>query len=346
MTKRLATLPTLWDEKSRFRRALLRVLLWVVMVVSLALSVLNFRAHGLDSIAVTEAIIVAYSALFLWRLPKTPYLHWWSTSLVIFISATVLHSIATTAMLNDGFYWLLLVPTTSLLLLGLLWGGLITCIVGVMGVAVLVWVQPPGGGNATVAVGINAGLTYAFLWALSHVYESRRHQMVARLQIVAAQDPLTGLYNRLYLEDAFAQLCQSQPQHAFTLVLLDIDHFKQINDSHGHEVGDQVLRLLSQMLRSATREQDWVFRVGGEEFCLLLPGCNTQSAMDVAQKLRRAAADLTLMAEGQPVSFTVSIGLAQWLKDGDDFDSLYRQADIRLYQAKEQGRNTVVADQA
>ncbi|WP_192954695.1 GGDEF domain-containing protein [Gallaecimonas mangrovi] len=335
--------PVLWEDKTVFRRALLRVVLWVVILVAAALALLNFRAHGWNTIAIVEVLMVFYCAMFLYRLPDTPYLRGWSASLLIIISATVIDSILTRSMLNDGFYWLLVIPSSSLLLLGLFWGGVLAGLVGLVGVVALLWVQPPHGGNMTVAVGINAALTYLSIWAISHVYERKRNQMMEQLRQIASQDPLTGLHNRLHLEDVFAQLCQQHGRSPFTLILIDIDHFKSVNDNFGHESGDEVLRYFAKLLSRHTREQDWLFRVGGEEFCLILPHCDAEGAMLVAEKLRSTVAESPLLLNGQTIDFTVSIGLAQWRKDGKDFDSLYRQADMRLYQAKNTGRNTVVS---
>jgi diguanylate cyclase (GGDEF)-like protein len=164
-----------------------------------------------------------------------------------------------------------------------------------------------------------------------------------QLSIVATQDKLTGLYNRHFIV--------GQLEHQYDLfvrygnvcsiVLLDVDFFKQVNDRYGHAVGDEVLVAVSRRIEGQLRHGDFLGRYGGEEFMLLLPMTNQEAAMQLAQRIRSALADVPLL--DQPVSLTVtaSFGVAQ-LRGGEAIDGWLLRADQALYRAKEHGRNCVM----
>lgn len=159
-----------------------------------------------------------------------------------------------------------------------------------------------------------------------------------QLEQLATTDPLTGLYNRrVYERELGLQLSLFQRQHQpFSLVLADIDHFKQINDHHGHDMGDRVLHTVAGELKGQLRDLDWLARVGGEEFAVILPGSDQAAALAVAERLRRHIAALD-WPWGQ---VTISLGLAE-VSPNDTQSSLFSRADQALYRAKAQGRNQV-----
>lgn len=163
----------------------------------------------------------------------------------------------------------------------------------------------------------------------------------AHIQRLAHFDPLTGLPNRVLLHDRSQQALNvarrcNQP---VALMFLDLDHFKNINDSLGHRVGDEVLVELATRLRSAVREQDTVSRLGGDEFILLLPDTDSIGAAEVADKLLQAAL-MPFHIEQHELTVTPSIGIALYPRDGADFDTLCKCADAAMYRAKEDGRNS------
>ena len=157
----------------------------------------------------------------------------------------------------------------------------------------------------------------------------------------AQHDSLTGLLNRRQFYHLTDQTSPSQlpVQQEFSLLLVDTDHFKRINDMFGHQKGDEVLIALSRMLESACRKDDYVFRWGGEEFVLLLPRTSLEAAMQVAETVRAAVAHIAL--PGLP-RFTVSIGVARHNPD-ENIDALFKRVDDALYRAKNDGRNRVLA---
>ena len=174
----------------------------------------------------------------------------------------------------------------------------------------------------------------------------RRQRRVARLlEMQAHTDPLTGLANRRrFFEMAEAELARTRRYDApLSLLMLDIDHFKEVNDTHGHRAGDRVLGSLALICLEVLRNVDVVGRVGGEEFAILLPETGLDGAMEVAERLREAIEKSAVVREeGVPLRVTVSIGVAI-LEDGTNLDTLLNRADAALYDAKHRGRNRVRA---
>ncbi|KAB7623412.1 diguanylate cyclase [Alkalilimnicola sp. S0819] len=169
------------------------------------------------------------------------------------------------------------------------------------------------------------------------------HEPVTALQAAANTDPLTGLSNRRALvELAAAQLANAhRHQHPLSLMMIDYDHFKRVNDSHGHAAGDAVLRELAQLMRATCRSGDLPGRLGGEEFVAVLPHASAEGALVLAERLREAVERKTVVHNGAEIRATVSIGVAT-LQPGMDFEDLLALADEALYRAKAGGRNRVV----
>ncbi|MDB5782927.1 GGDEF domain-containing protein [Caballeronia mineralivorans] len=167
-----------------------------------------------------------------------------------------------------------------------------------------------------------------------------------KLERLAATDPLTGAANRRqFIESVEAEIGRAKRGGApFSLLALDLDNFKAINDSYGHQIGDEVLRRFVQTCLEAIRPYDGFARVGGEEFMVLLPQSLLEAARTIGERVRVAIARSAFEAGiGHLVEVTVSIGVSQFGHDGDTIDTLLRVADERLYRAKHQGRNCVVA---
>jgi diguanylate cyclase (GGDEF)-like protein len=170
-----------------------------------------------------------------------------------------------------------------------------------------------------------------------------------KLHEQAISDPLTGLYNRRYLSE-FLQRELVRARRSATpvaVVLLDLDRFKRVNDSFGHEAGDQVLTVVGALLKSKVRGSDIACRYGGEEFVLVLPQAGVDAANRRAEDARLAIADLDLNHAGRPLGkMTASLGIAVFPDHAEDIDSLLRAADVALYAAKGAGRNRVIIGSA
>lgn len=174
---------------------------------------------------------------------------------------------------------------------------------------------------------------------------TQRIQMEEELRELATTDALTGVANRRRLMDLGTQeLRRAQHSNApFSVLMLDIDHFKNINDSLGHAAGDAVIRALARVCSESVRTVDTVGRFGGEEFALLLPMTPIAGALKLAERLRATVAAQELEWEGRLVRFTVSIGAAEGGAHSEDFAALLGSADQAMYQAKNSGRNRVAA---
>jgi len=173
-----------------------------------------------------------------------------------------------------------------------------------------------------------------------------RKQAEAELRLLATTDPLTGLANRRHLLDRAEQelLRLQRFGNPFTLMTLDVDHFKRINDTHGHAAGDRALCGLAAACIGLLREMDMIGRMGGEEFTIVLPETSGDDAMPVAERIRLGKATLRFDAD-QPdleFGFTVSLGIAECSRDDVRIEQPLARADRALYEAKAAGRNRVV----
>ena len=170
------------------------------------------------------------------------------------------------------------------------------------------------------------------------IFEKVKKQQ-QELTILAMTDQLTGLYNRHSLFDIGPKYLSDAKRHKFpvSLLVFDLDHFKNVNDTYGHAVGDIVLQLIGQVLQENCRNEDFVARFGGEEFVMLLSHCDLDFAVTKAESLRQVIE----MSKPNDSTMTASIGVAVFSED-DDFESLFDKADKAVYQAKESGRNKVM----
>jgi diguanylate cyclase (GGDEF)-like protein len=164
------------------------------------------------------------------------------------------------------------------------------------------------------------------------------------LEQAALTDSLTGMQNRRYFDDALREYLEEFQRigKPVGLMILDLDHFKEVNDTHGHDVGDEVLRAVASCLKDMTRYHDVVARLGGEEFAVVAPNMDNDLLMKLAERIRKAIAAMAVVSGNVRLKVTTSVGLAVW--DGkESADQFYRRADSMLYQAKRLGRNRVCA---
>lgn len=199
-----------------------------------------------------------------------------------------------------------------------------------------------------ILAGLAVFLGFA-VWLTSRVLAQRRRLTEAneRLARLARTDALTGLFNRRYINEQLAVMCAAARRHEFPVAVLmvDVDHFKRLNDTFGHSAGDEALRHVADKLASALRAEDLAGRWGGEEFVIVLPHTDDDPAVVVAERLRDAvaAAPVALGTGGDLVGLSISIGVAS--RAGDLPDTLIHRADLALYEAKRSGRNRVCVAQ-
>lgn len=195
-----------------------------------------------------------------------------------------------------------------------------------------------------VYIAVALGLAFGFFWMTTS-------KLCAELEQIASTDPLTRLYNRrIFLEWCEREKLRSERTgKPFSVLMVDLDHFKRINDRFGHGVGDSTLCAVVERMQDAVRGIDVLGRWGGEEFVVLLPGASIQSALLVAQRLRTNVEKVTVndlsqneTAVQEPISMTVSVGLASFRGPNDEIGDMLERADVALYQAKAAGRNQVL----
>lgn len=200
---------------------------------------------------------------------------------------------------------------------------------------------PAGFAGVTFLVAFAAAIASTFGFLLLH-----KERADAEARRLATIDPLTGAYNRsTFHEIAERELARAlRAGQALSIVMLDIDHFRAINERHGHRVGDEVLRQFAGLVRSALRKEDMLVRYGGEEFLVMLPEVPGPGAVVVAGRIRRYVSAEPIEAAGHKLEITVSLGVAARLDEGpESIDTLLSRADAALALAKERGRNRVVA---
>ncbi len=188
--------------------------------------------------------------------------------------------------------------------------------------------------SAYVILGVMSGLAFVLLIA---------ERLRLELERMATLDALTGIYNRRTFTDlAERELARAKRAGApVGLILIDLDHFKAVNDRHGHVAGDAVLRAFVATAAAALRKQDLLGRYGGEEFCVVLPGVSAAEAVMIAQRLRELVEQSPAQAGEREIRYTISAGVAHSGTAGLDLDTLVRDADAALYRAKHLGRNQV-----
>ena len=175
------------------------------------------------------------------------------------------------------------------------------------------------------------------------VYPLRNAIKFSQVQLMAHQDALTGLNNRGAFDCNLKREISLAERHdrPLTLLLIDIDHFKSVNDQFGHAAGDEVLKVVADSMKEVTRGSDVLFRYGGEEFAILLGDISLDVATLVADRIRDALKNKDIIIDDKRLDITISVGAA-CLKDGEDGVSLFNRADKALYKAKHAGRNQVV----
>jgi diguanylate cyclase (GGDEF)-like protein len=201
--------------------------------------------------------------------------------------------------------------------------------------------------EVTADSGLNVAAAFGYL-VIALVFQLTLVALVVSRGVVELRrssryDALTGLLNRRAMQEALEEQVQRARRFGepFSVLMLDADHFKAVNDVQGHAAGDRALQHLGTLLAAQMRDIDRVGRWGGEEFVVLLPGAPLAQAREVAERLRERVQALPLRWQDQAVSLTVSAGVSQWGEGGDELAALLARADAALYRAKAAGRNRV-----
>lgn len=327
-----------------YRQAVLKTLLILTALSGVLFFTFNFQKQNY-ALAFAELGMVFYSVFILWASRKTRYLERWILAFFLPFCITMMVAFASPRATTTVFAWVLLIPILSHLLMGRRAGLLISSVF--MGAAAIIFLfkyhdsmdmmQP-----LPIA---NMALMSLCILAFSHIYEITREQSESRLLKMAQTDALTGLANRSRLSDVFEQERKRSLRHGtpLSMLVLDLDHFKQVNDQLGHEAGDLALKHVSSTLQASLRATDLATRLGGEEFAILLTNTTAEQAHQVADKIRNTIEASPIPYQDHPIRLTVSGGIAQFGPDGADLRGLIGRADQHLYQAKASGRNRIIS---
>ncbi|AOY90291.1 GGDEF domain-containing protein [Marinobacter salinus] len=326
-----------------YRKAVLRSLLAFTFGAGLLFFFLNLKNQNYP-LAYAELGMAVYSAFIFRAISDTAHLERWILAFTLPFFTTMMFALISPRATSTVYAWVLLIPILSHLLMGRRLGLLISAFYMITAAVIFFFMHRNMPEMMQPLPIANMGIMSLTILAFSHIYEITREQSESRLLKMAQTDALTGLANRARLSDVFSSerkrsLRQGTP---LSVLLLDLDHFKQVNDQHGHEAGDQALKHVSSILRDALRATDLATRLGGEEFALLLSDTSAEQALTVADKIRSNIETSPFHHQGQPINLTVSGGIAQFGPDGGDLRTLISRADQSLYHAKDTGRNTIV----
>ena len=258
---------------------------------------------------------------------------------------------------SSSVVWLVFVPVAATVMggtaNGLFWS--IASIVAVMGLYlfdqafIVGWTaRPPQSLDRAVELVLSimgAGVVLLFNEQIKRRHMVNLDGVQAQLTELAEMDPLTHVLNRRsFIRKAESELARSGEGRGFSILLLDVDHFKRINDTYGHNIGDKVLNRIVTICSPALRKEDILARMGGEEFIALLPNTAASAATEVAERLRKLVQNTSIDTKEGTVNITVSIGVSSYSPtETSSVQELIRRADEAMYKAKEAGRNRVVA---
>lgn len=326
-----------------YRKAVLKALLFLTIIAGMIFAGLNMT-KGQWPLALAETGMVLFSVYVLHSIRETERIERWAMIFLTPFCITMLFSMSLPTSSITVFSWVLIIPLLAHLLLGrhagLLLSGTFMAIT-----AVLFWYKHQGRPDVLATLPVaNTVMVAVCILVFSHVYEVTRERSELRLLELAQTDALTHLPNRIRLKEVFERERKQaeREQKPFSLTVLDLDYFKAINDDHGHEAGDLLLRQVADALRQCLRASDLPARLGGEEFGVLLPSTSAVQAAEVSEKIRSRIGSMEILFEGKRLGVTVSGGIAELGTDGDDLRSLLRAADKRMYEAKDAGRNQII----
>lgn len=337
------------DDYFQFRFHLLRVSLWVAIIFSGALILADWEEinhQGRIHLTSIEIFFLSDLALAIYLGRRKDR---FAIVALLFLAAWFLVNVSALYFLTNNEFraiWFFVLILVAYTILGKSPGLLATVSSFVTLVVANKFLPQPFSSNAMITMLFSLCASSAFLFSYTKRFAAyRQHLKEANKQLrdLACRDPLTGIRNaRAFYEDSELMVRRAlRSGRRFSVLFMDIDHFKLINDRHGHEVGDIVLKEFASCLTRNIRETDLLGRIGGEEFLLLLPDTDLSGAKLLAEKLRQKIEDLMPLIGETRIPITTSIGIAVSRAEHDSIQSLKQEADQAMYQAKAQGRNCV-----
>lgn len=325
------------------RRSLMRVLFLITGSALLVFGALQFFNQN---VLLASCEVAASSLLFFGctRIRTTLHLERWIYGYLVSGFFFALLIIVVPEASVTAFVWILMIPVLSYLLLGKKDGFRLSAPFVVAGCLVYAISQDAFSSVLAIIDLLNLILCAALMMVFIHIYETRREDAELALFKLANTDWLTGLANRASFHSTLARTVAecSRSGSGFALVIMDVDHFKFVNDTMGHEAGDRALSRIGQLLTDRLRATDSVGRLGGEEFGLILRDVRPEHSFDLMEELRKHIAATEIPYGEAAIHLTASFGIAHFPDHGRSADILYRAADRCLYAGKQAGRNRVI----
>ncbi len=238
------------------------------------------------------------------------------------------------------YLWLSVIPFISYLLSGIFWGFISTVVYFILLSITFLNNFDSYAHQITTESLFNLLASVTVLWILTHSYAVSNIKVNKKLLSIAMKDSLTKLNNR----HAFYEFFKQNRHNAKSLMIIDLDFFKKVNDNYGHDAGDYILQTVADIFNEQASKEEFVFRLGGEEFAVFLPNTNLTQASNIAHKINASIKEYQFIYHKQAIKITASIGVAY--STDDDLNALMRRADTCLYQAKNNGRDCVVIDKS
>ncbi|MFA3789527.1 GGDEF domain-containing protein [Aliiglaciecola sp. SL4] len=332
-----------FDHNTQYRRKVLQVLLMITFIGGFVFGLIN-NYRGLYLLAGLEMGYGIFSFLVWRRIMNTTRFQFWVMAYLLPFFSIMMFALSVPNSSQSIYVWILTIPVISYLLMGRKPGFYFSIVFMTLGICIFHLKFLTDDIPLNVTVSLNVVLSSVLMIALAHVYECNRETNEERLMELAGTDKLTGLANRMRLVDSFVATSEYAKRHNLdmSVVLFDLDFFKNINDLHGHHGGDAALCFVANFLQKHTRKSDLLARFGGEEFALVMQGSKPNDSFHQVDSLRKKLLETPFIYNKQTVNITFSAGISHYGADGINLDDLLVKADERLYLAKEKGRNCVV----
>lgn len=329
--------------RDNHRRSLARLLFLATGVALAAFAVLQFF-NGYPWVSGAEFLASGLLFFGAVRLRTTPYLQQWIYAYLVSLFSFFIVIMLLPEASIAAFVWVLMMPVLAYLLLGKHEGMILSVPFMVLGYVVYYFFLDEVGSASGMIDLLNILLCSVLMQIFMHKYEARREEAEQRLVDMAQTDALTGLANRANFQSTLARTIAECERNGggFALVVMDIDHFKLVNDTLGHDAGDHVLHDIGRSLSERLRTTDFVGRLGGEEFGLILRNVKPADAFELMDELRERIASRELRYGEAGIRVTASFGIAQWPEHGRSAETLFCVADRCLYSGKRAGRNRVL----
>ncbi|EGU46389.1 diguanylate cyclase [Vibrio ichthyoenteri ATCC 700023] len=335
--------PDIFNPSLHIRRA---VLFWLSLFLTIASTIMAILSINLAQslfMPAYEGLFALFSAYICYKTYRNNCRQYvvdiYAYSLILMIAIGVsVHSIR-----HGMLIWASLFPLMFYLLLGTQKGTVATSIGMITLVTATAYKMLQHQNAIHPYLLANFVLCYLCIWVVSYIIQVKRSHSDTSLGQLASRDSLTGVYNRHALVHHFSRFRQQSQPMPMSLLILDLDYFKQVNDKHGHDVGDKVLIQAAAVIDAHSDEHS-VYRIGGEEFCVALRNTSNGEAMARAELIRKSIEECPFFSEENPIKLTASIGVYQ-CDPLNSLDKVLHIADMELYRAKKNGRNQVMAYQ-